>query len=182
MEAKIIEKPAMKVVGITLETSFKHERNKTEIPPFFHKVLEEGKLESVPDRINSCQLCVFEMNKDNPDFRYTMGVEVSESDDAPKEMSVMFLPASKYVTIRIIKRGPEDVGKAFAYIYKEWIPNTIYIPTGKPAFIYYDDDFFRIYNEHGYAGNPEATVFVPIKALFIKQILNFLRVKRFGKF
>jgi predicted transcriptional regulator YdeE len=58
----------MQVVGITLKTSFKNDRNKTEIPPFFHRVLQEGKLELVPDRLNSNQLCVFEMKKGDRDF------------------------------------------------------------------------------------------------------------------
>lgn len=178
METKIIEKTEMTVVGITLKTSFKDDRNKTEIPPFFHHVLEEGKLNKVPDRLNANQLCVFEMKKDNPDFNYTMGVEVSNAKNAPAEMTKLKLPASKYVAIKIIKRGPEDVGRAFGYIYKEFIPNSIYIPTGEPAFIYYDDEFFSIYNEKGYAGNPLATVYVPIRPLFIKQALNFLGIKK----
>jgi AraC family transcriptional regulator len=178
METKIIEKPEMTVVGITLKTSFKDDRNKTEIPPFFHHVLEEGKLEKLPNRLNTNQLCVFEMKKDNPDFNYTMGVEVSITTNAPHEMTKLKLPASKYVAIKIIKRGPEDVGRAFGYIYKEFIPNSIYIPTGEPAFIYYDDEFFSIFNEKGYAGNPLATVYVPIKPLFIKQALSFLGIKK----
>jgi AraC family transcriptional regulator len=181
METKIIDKPEMLIVGITLKTSFKEDRNKTEIPPFFHRVLEEGKLEQVPDRLNTNQLCVFEMKRDNPDFNYTMGVEVSKTDNALDEMTKLSLAASKYAAIKTIKRGPEDVGRAFGYIYKEFIPDSIYIPTGEPAFIYYDDEFFSIYNEKGYAGNPLATVYVPVKPLFIKKVLNFLRIKKFNK-
>jgi predicted transcriptional regulator YdeE len=181
METKIIEKPAMQVIGFTLKTSFTDERNKVEIPPFFHKILEDGKLESIPDRLNNNQLCVFQMKKGNPDFNYTMGVEVSVENNVPDNMTSLLLPSSRYVTIKIVKRGPEDVGHAFGYIYKKWIPNTVYIPTGEPSFIYYDDEFFRVYDEHGYAGNPLATVFVPIKTLFIKRLLSFLRIKRFSK-
>jgi AraC family transcriptional regulator len=180
METKIIEMPAMQVVGITLKTSFKDERNKKEIPPFFHSVLEEGKLDLIPDRLNANQLCVFEMKKDNPDFNYTMGVEVNKTDNAPQDMTKLVLPSSKYASVKIIKRGPEDVGSAFGHIFKEFIPNSIYIPTGEPAFIYYDEEFFSIFNAKGYAGNPMATVYVPIKPLFIKSALKFLRIKRFN--
>jgi AraC family transcriptional regulator len=181
MEVKITEKSAMIIAGITLKTSFKDDRNKTEIPPFFHHVLEEGKLETVPNRINTNQLCVFELKKDNPDFNYTMGVEVSETSNAPHEMTKLTLPASKYAAIKTIKRGPEDVGKAFGFIYKEFIPNSIYIPTGEPAFIYYDDEFFSIFNTKGYAENPLATVYVPIKPLFIKRLVKFLGIKNFTR-
>jgi predicted transcriptional regulator YdeE len=141
METEIIERPAMHVVGLTLKTSFTHERNKTEIPPFFHKVLEEHQLDTISDRLNTYQLCVFEMKKDNPDFNYTMGVEVTESNNAPEIFSRLILPSSSYVLVKIVKRGPEDVGEAFGYIYREWIPNSIFIPTGEPAFIYYEDVF-----------------------------------------
>lgn len=181
MEIKITEKPEMTVVGITLKTSFKNDRNKTEIPPFFHQVLEDGKLETVPNRLNNNQLCVFGMKKDNPDFNYTMGVEVLKTENAPTEMTKLKLPASKYASIKTIKRGPEDVGRAFGHIFKEFIPNSIYIPTGEPAFIYYDDEFFSIYNKKGYAGNPLATVFVPIKPLFIKRLMNFAGIKNLRK-
>lgn len=167
--------------GITLKTSFKDERNKTDIPPFFHKTLEDGKLELVPDRINKNQLCVFEMKKGNPDFIYTMGVEVDNiSNISEISMTKLLLPASKYVAVKIIKRGPEDVGKAFGYIFKDFIPNSVFVPTGKPAFIYYDDEFFSIYNKMGYAGNPLVTAYVPVKSLFIKRLINFLGIKKFN--
>jgi len=178
MKASIVEKPAMIVNGVTLQTSFKGERNKTEIPPFFHRVLEEGLLDAVPHRLNTNQLCVFQIERNNPDFKYTMGVEVSMADSIPAGMQQIFLPASRYVAVKTVKRGPEDVGKAFEFIYKTWIPDSIYIPTGKPAFIYYDKAFFEVFNKHGYAGNPEATVFVPVKPLFIKALLGFLGLKK----
>jgi predicted transcriptional regulator YdeE len=180
MKAIVVEKSAMRVIGLTLHTSFKDGRNKTEIPPFFHKVLDEGLLDRVPDRLNANQLCVFKMERNNPDFDYTMGVEVSKADDLPESMELIYLPAAKYVTVKTVKRGPEDVGKAFEFIFKSWIPGSIYMPSGKPAFIYYDYAFFEVFNQYGYAGNPEATVFVPIKPLFIKRILGFLGLKKFA--
>jgi AraC family transcriptional regulator len=175
MEPEIVYKPEMNIVGMILHTSFKDDRNKKEIPPFFHSVLEEKKLDSVPGRINGNQLCVFSIKRNNPDFDYLMGVEVSEKKSS-NGMEHINLPASKYATLKIVKRGPEDVGKAFEHIYKKWIPKSVYIPTGAPAFIYYDQDFFSVFNEKGYQGNPQATVYVPVKALAIKQILKFLRI------
>lgn len=180
MKTVIIEKPAMNVIGFTLKTSFKDGRNKTEIPPFFHKVFEESKLDMISDRLNTNQLCVFELKKDNPDFNYTMGVEVSGAYNVPDNLTNLLLPSSKYVAIKIVKRGPEDVGHVFGYIYKEWMRNTIYIPTGEPAFIYYEDEFFRVYNKQGNAGNPMATVYVPIKPFFAKKIVKALGIKKFN--
>ncbi|MCE1166683.1 MAG: hypothetical protein LWX70_01160 [Sphingobacteriia bacterium] len=79
MEIKNVDKQALSVIGITLKTSFSNDRNKSEIPSFFHKILKEGMLDEVPDRLNLNQLCVFEMKKGVPDFNYTMGVEVMEN-------------------------------------------------------------------------------------------------------
>lgn len=178
METKIIEKPAMHVVGVTFQTSFREDRSKTEIPAFFHRILEEGILDSISDRLNKNQLCVFEMKRDNPDFNYTMGVEVKNVNPKSEVFTNLLLPASKYISVRIVKRGHEDVGNAFGYIFKDWMPKSIYIPTGKPAFIYYDEDFFRVYNQDGYSGNPRATIFVPIKPLLLKKIVNWLGIKK----
>jgi len=175
MEPVVVSRPEMLVAGLMLKTSFKDNRNKTEIPPFFHKVLAEGKLDSIPGRLNQNQLCVFDMKRNQPDFDYLMGVEVAHTPQLPEGMQLMSLPGSSYVSLRTVKRGPDDVGNAFGYLYKTWIPDSEYIPTGKPAFIYYDEDFFRVYNKQGYAGNPEATVFVPVRKLLIKRIVRFLR-------
>jgi predicted transcriptional regulator YdeE len=116
------------------------------------------------------------MERNNPDFDYVMGVEVKSINGIPEGMESTVLPKSKYATLTIVKRGPEDVGRAFGQIFEKWIPKSIYIPTGKPSFIYYDERFFSVFNEKGYDGNPLATVYVPIKPLFIKRILKFLRI------
>lgn len=49
-----------------------------------------------------------------------------------------------------------------------------------PAFIYYVEELFKVYHKHGYPGNPMATVFVPIKPLYIIHLLNTLGIKKFN--
>jgi len=163
MEPKVVNKSEMKIVGLVLHTSFKDGMNKKEIPPFFHKVLEEKKLDNVPNRLNQNQLCVFKMENHSPNLDYVMGVEVNSLKNIPEGMESMVLSESMYASLKIVKRGPEDVGKAFETILSNWIPKSNYIPTGTPGFIYYDDEFFSVFNEKGYDGNPLATVFVPVK-------------------
>lgn len=41
MEPKLVSRQEKKITGLMLHTSFKDDRSKKEIPPFFHKVLEE---------------------------------------------------------------------------------------------------------------------------------------------
>jgi len=163
MEPKVVNKSEMKIIGLVLHTSFIEGKNKKEIPPFFHKVLEEKKLDKIPNRINQNQLCLFKMEKNTPNFDYVMGVEVNSLNNIPEGMESEVLSKSIYVSLKIVKRGPEDVGKAIENIFNKWIPKSIYIPTGAPSFIYYDDEFFSVFNEKGYEGNPLATVFVPVK-------------------
>lgn len=153
----------MKVIGLVLHTSFQQGRNQAEIPAFFHQVLEEGKLATVPHRLNQHQLCIFKMAKHSPDFDYIMGVEVEQIDEIPAGMESITLPQGEYVVLTIIKRGPEDVGHGFEYLFEQWLPQSAYESTGAPGFIYYDERFFSVFNQHGYAGNPIADLYVPIK-------------------
>ncbi|MFP4471222.1 MAG: GyrI-like domain-containing protein [Bacteroidota bacterium] len=159
---EIISREAVRVAGLTLHTSFARDRNKTEIPPFFHKVLEEKKLEQIPGRLNQNQLCIFLMKKDSPDFDYLMGVEINAGEEIPEHTDSMVLSGGDYVRMSIVKRGPEDVGRAFGYLYNEWMSGSGYVPSGAPAFIYYDEQFFTVFNSTGYAGNPPATVYIPV--------------------
>lgn len=160
---RIEHKDAIQVTGLVLHTSFQNGQNEKDVPPFFHRVLEEHLLDRVPNRINQNQLCVFLMKKDSPAFDYVMGVEVENGARIPSEMEHLMLPASDYAVLTIIKRGPQDVGSGFAYIYEEWLPTSDYRPANAPCFIYYDDRFFSIFNQQGYAGNPIAELYVPIQ-------------------
>ena len=180
METKIVEKPGMKIVGFTLHTTQKNGQNKKEIPPFFHKVYEEKKLESVPYKLDDNQLCIFKIQRNRPEFDYVMGTEVSTKDIIPEGMDFTYLPPSKYVAIKTVKRCPDDIIEVLDYIFKKWIPESEYIPTGEPPFIFYDNEFFDVFDKVGYAGNPMATVYVPIKPLFIKKLAGTLGLKKFS--
>jgi AraC family transcriptional regulator len=164
MKPTIVTKEAFKVIGLELRTSFKDGRNKTEIPPFFHKVLEKGRLDDVPNRVNQDQLCIFKFEKDSPDFSYIMGVEVESDREIPEGMVSVDMPASQYATATFIKRGFEDVSRAFGFVDQEWLPKSDYVRGNSPGFVYYDDRFFSIFNEQGYEGNPVADVYFPVQA------------------
>lgn len=164
MEPKIIKMKEIKVIGIVLSTSFKGERQALEIPPFFHKVYKEKKLNVITNRKNINQLCVIRFKgKDSPDFDYIMGTEVNNFNNIPDEMESLILPESEYVKMTIIKRGNEDVSNAFSYIIEKWLPESNYVASGLPGFIYYDDRFFSIFDKYGYEGNPIVDIYVSIK-------------------
>lgn len=160
---QIVHKNIMHVTGVVLHTSFQNNQHAQDVPPFFHRILAEHTLDHVPNRINQNQLCVFLRQQDSPAFDYVMGVEVDTENAVPAGMQHLALPASDYAMVTIIKRGPQDVGAAFAAIHEHWLPTSAYRPAGAPAFVYYDDRFFSIFNRDGYAGNPVADVYVPIQ-------------------
>lgn len=159
---KIVQREKMKVVGMCLHTSFLNGQSKKDIPEFFHNVLEQKKFEKIPGRKNNNQLCIFRFKKNTPEFDYIMGTEIIESDNIPGNMELIYFPESEYVSLKIIKRGHEDVGRAFKYIIGEWLPKSEYEAANIPGFIYYDQDFFSVFHRDGYAGNPSATIYVPI--------------------
>ncbi|MDY6954112.1 MAG: GyrI-like domain-containing protein [Thermodesulfobacteriota bacterium] len=153
-----------KVVALVLRTSFVENRQAEEIPPFFHRVMEENTLETIPNRINSNQICAVRTIEDSPQFDYYMGVEVSTFDDIPAEMKTLTLPAGRYAVTSFVKRGNADVLQAFKYITEKWLPEKGYTQDhGSPVFIYYDERFIPVYRKEGYDGNPVAEIFVPVR-------------------
>ena len=162
-DVSMVKRDEINVIGLVLHTSFQDERSKEEIPPFWHEVLEKGKLDEVPNRINDSKMCVFRLTPGAPDFDYMVSVEVSEWGDIPEGMEHLTIPAHEYAMMPFIKRGHADGMQAFARLTQEWLPGSNYTMSPSPIFIYYDEeDFFSIYNTQGYDGNPVGKFFIPI--------------------
>ncbi len=151
------------VAAFIMHTSFVENRQAQEIPPFFHKILQERTLDSVPDRTDMNHICVFDKKQYSPEFDYYMGVEVSTLENIPEDMGSITIPAGKFAAASFIKRGNPDVMKVIGYITEQWIPeNSLVQNFNVPPFIYYDDRFLTVYNEKGYEGNPVAEIFIPV--------------------
>lgn len=71
-----------------------------------------------------------------------------------------------------MKKGVPDFNYTMGV---EVMESSIYVPTGAPAFIYYDKEFFDVFNSSGYDWNPMATIYVPVKALLIKRLFSFFK-------
>ena len=167
----ITEKKEIKIVGLTLRSSFENGKSQRDIPEFFHRNIEEKSFENISNRINNNQLCIFRFRNNSPVFDYTMGVEVGEFDLIPENMERIILPPLKYASLSIIKKGHEDVGAAFRYLMEEWLVDSGYKLSPSPGFIYYDESFFSVFNKYGYEGNPPATVYLPVEQ-DIKKIMT----------
>lgn len=160
----IIHQEAVKVIGPSLDTSFREGRHEREIPPFFHRVLADGRLDILSGGPKDRRVCVFAMKGESPDFTYLMGVEAGDDADVPEDMDCMVLPAGDYARLTTIKQGPKDVGTAFARVHQEWLPTSAYRAVDGPAFILYDDRFFSVFDREGYAGKPVVDLYIPVQA------------------
>ena len=158
----IVTKDEIKVIGLLLHTSFTDGRQAQEIPPFFHKVVAERRLDVVQNRHNNNQLCIFKVQPDSPDFDYIIAAEVSRLDEIPIGMMAFTIPASDYVAMSFVKRGNADGMAALNYIMDKWLPTSGYASKQTPAYIYYDERFFSIYRQQGYGGNPVAELYLPV--------------------
>ncbi len=160
---EIVNKKEKKITAWVLHTTFTGNRQAEEIPPFFHKVMEGNTLENVSDRVNGNQICAIDKPENSPEFDYYMGVEVNNFNETPEGMKTLVIPAGNYAVTSFIKRGNADVLQAFKYLTETWLPEHRYKQDKTPVFIYYDERFIPVYREKGYAGNPVAEIYIPVK-------------------
>lgn len=161
-EPMLVRKPEMTLAGLSISTSFNGGRSQQDIPPFFHKVIDESMLADIPYRINKNHLCVFKLRDHSPDFDYIVAVEVSRVDSLPEDWTVLVLAERDYAALEFEKTGHGSVADAFRRIHEEWLPGSEYRAAPKPAFVYYDEKFFEVFNSKGYDGQPVATAHVPV--------------------
>ncbi len=163
---ELVYESERKIVGPVLHSSFVENRQAQEVPEFFHRIMADGDLETVPHRSNDNQICAFIKPEHSPEFDYHMAVEVEDFDAVPDGMQPLTIPACRCATVTLVKRGNKDVMMAMRYLLDEWIPqNGLRTDYSVPAFIYYDERFLPVFKEKGYDGNPVAQLFIPVTRL-----------------
>ena len=160
---EIVNQDEKKLVGMLLHTTFANNRQAEEIPPFFHGIMEQGTLDTVPDRLDANQICAFVKPENAPELDYYMAVEVSGFDKVPEGMHTLTIPAARCATVSFVKRGNKDVMATMQYLLTNWIPASGLRPNlVAPAFISYDERFIPVFKEKGYDGDPVAQLFIPV--------------------
>ena len=145
-DVQLVDAPERQIVGPVLHSSFIANRQGEEVPHFFHRIMKDGTLETVPNRADDNQICAFIKPEHSPDFTYYMAVEVTSVDAVPEGMESLRIPACRCATITLIKRGNADVMAAMKYLLNEWIPaNRLKTDYDVPAFITYDERFLPIF-------------------------------------
>ena len=162
MEPSVSKMEEKKLIGVMISTSMKDGKQKDEIPPFFHKVYDEKTLDIIKNRKDSNQYCVFRFKENGQDFDYIIAAEVNDFSEIPENMVSMTLPSNEYVKLPFIKRGNKDGLAAFGFILNDWLPKSGYSQLKAPAFIYYDERFFSVFDKVGYNGEPIGELNIPI--------------------
>ncbi len=145
MEPEIVEKGALKVVG--MHTKFIHalspDANGHEIiGPLWGAFGPH--MPTIPNRVGadvSHGVMYAEEEKSHPDeLHYIAGVPVSSFDDVPEGMVTREIPAGTYAVFTL--KGPlTQFGRWCEQMYREWLPASAYEHGGGEDLEQYDERF-----------------------------------------
>ena len=143
MEPQIVEKPALKAIGMadrfTLATQ-------PEIPGLWRRfVARRAEIPAVVGD-HGLGLCIDVDDDENEDaFVYAPAVEVTSLDKVPDGMQPFDLGPGTYAVFTVPLAGAEPIGKeigrAFRFIWNTWLPKSGYTFAGGPEIEFYDDRF-----------------------------------------
>jgi len=124
-KVKIVDKEGFDVLGYELRTTTKNNKNLVDVPEFWYKLIKNGKLEDIPNKIDTeiyfgiCTDC-----GPDGDFSYIVGQEVDLISEVPAGMRTIALKDSKYAVFPTEDKTPDVVNKTFDYIFEKWLPNS----------------------------------------------------------
>ncbi|MFW5879861.1 MAG: GyrI-like domain-containing protein [bacterium] len=164
---KAIQLPAMKFIGYSISTTLKNNKQKEDIPPFYHDIYDNNKLASIKPDGDFTMYCIFNMHENNEDFDYYVTVE-NKTDITDEAYSKIQIPAGKYIQAELLKRNNKTVAMIMLYIRTIWIKANGYKERKAPPFIIYDERFHANFQKYGYRGgdylgNPNATLYLPVE-------------------
>lgn len=92
-----------------------------------------------------------------PDFDYYAAVEVSKPEEMSSDMSVLKIPAGKYVVFIYSGKAKDSMETVMDYIYREWFPKSNCQLNDKARV-----DFIRYGEKTDEKGNSRIEVWIPI--------------------
>ncbi|MCF7919262.1 MAG: effector binding domain-containing protein [Candidatus Cloacimonetes bacterium] len=156
MDVKIIEKEAMKVIGMKVVTT---QKNNT-IPQLWDKFNARwNEVENIAIKGVCVGICPHVDTSDfdeNTQFAYISGMLVENFEKVPPGMETLDIPAQKYAVFTH-KGALDTLNATYQYIYAEWLPNSEYELAAAAEIEWYDDRF-----KFG-AADSEFDIYVPVK-------------------
>lgn len=141
MEAVIVDKPIMKLIGLaTNVTLYDVQQNKTTLKlasKFLERRVEIKKC--INDReVYGLSTDPEDYNPETDSFEFFIGIEVSSNEDVPEGMVFREIPANTYVLFTF--KGPfENAGAVHAYLYSTWLTQSGYELSGLYNIEIYDE-------------------------------------------
>lgn len=110
------------VVGVTVRTNNAREAGGDgEIPKLWARAMQEGLLNSIPDRTDQNTIAVYSgyAGEENSDYDYTLGVRVTSAGNVPEGYVARTIAAGPYAVIRSEQGPPQQVVPAvWAHIWQ----------------------------------------------------------------
>ena len=140
MDLKIVEKEAMKIVGMKVITT---QKNNT-IPQLWDKFNPRcSEIKNIAQKGVCVGICPNVVTKDfdeNTKFAYIAGMIVENFDNVPKGMETLEIPAQKYA-VATHKGSLDTLHDTYHYLYAEWLPNSDYEFWPSAEIEWYDEQF-----------------------------------------
>ncbi|MCC3373735.1 GyrI-like domain-containing protein [Cohnella sp. REN36] len=141
MESTIIQKPAMRLVGLaTKVTLYDVQQNRTTLKLSAEFMERKAEVINCINEREVFGLCTDpeEYDPETDPFEFFIGVEVSSNGDIPKGMVVREIPAHTYVLFTF-KGSFENAGAVHAYLYSTWLKQSGYELAGSYNIEIYDE-------------------------------------------
>lgn len=140
MQNTILDKPSLKVMGISIRTSNDADKAPQDIPKMWQRFYKENIFEKIPNKASNeivALYCDYESDYTAP-YTFILGCFVNELPNEPLEgLAVKNLPASRYVVYKAKGKQPDALIDAWGKIWREADRRTY---TGD--FEIYGDKFF----------------------------------------
>ncbi len=157
IEPRFIKKPAFKLAGYQIKTSFINNKNFYDVPRMWNTYYAKNLGETILNRANPLQrydigMCTnFDLLKQN--FTYIIGLEVESFDNIPASAAARIVPAAEYAVfstpIADTYTFVSTINKTWRFIYQHWFPDSGYVHTGTHEFETYCE-YSRTYSEDIY--------------------------------
>lgn len=154
-------------IGYSISTSLKNNKKQEDIPPFYHDIYDNHKLDKLNSDKELKMYCIFDFHTNKEDFDYFVVVEnkFSLQDENFVKTS---LPEGDYIQFELLKRNHKTVGMIVMFMREIWIKANGFKERDTPPFIVYDERFHSNYQKFGckgenYLGHPLAVLHIPIE-------------------
>jgi len=166
-EPELVELKDIPCIGYSITTSVEGDRKKEDIPPFFHQIYDNNKLDPLWNQDDRNMFCIFNMHKNGKNFDYFIATE-NKLKQQKTDYAKITIPKGKYATVQLLKKNHTAVSEIMMFLQGVWMKAYGFKPAQTPAFILYDERFHTNYQLYGsvngnYPGKPIATLYMPVK-------------------